>query len=175
MDVRRDPSPDPAQEFYRFHAERWLEHLLVRDPTRIDPALETAWVYPQVPAFVGTERGVIDILACRRDGRLAVIELKLDEDINLPFQTLDYWLRVKWLQERHQFQEFGYFPNVALAEAPPVLYLVSPEFRFHSTIDALLRYFSPSIEVLRVGINNAWRRGVRVLYRRERRAKPFNG
>jgi len=33
--------------------------------------------------------------------------LKVQEDINLPLQGLDYWLRVKWLQERGQFQPFG--------------------------------------------------------------------
>jgi len=34
---------------------------------------------------------MIDVLTLTRDGRLAVVELKADEDIHLPLQGLDYW------------------------------------------------------------------------------------
>jgi hypothetical protein len=163
--VRRADSPDPQHEFYRLQSERWLESLLFQDITRLDPALAPAHVYPQVPAFSGKDRGVIDLLAVTRRGRLAVVELKVQEEINLPLQGLDYWLRVHWLQARHQFQEFGYFPNSELAAAPPLLYLVSPAFRFHSTTEKLLNYFDPRIEVIRIGINEPWRREVKVLFR----------
>ena len=135
----------------------------------MDPAFSPAYVYPQVPAFAGSDRGVIDILLATRSGQLAVLELKVQEEINLPLQGLDYWLRVKWLQDRKQFKDFGYFPGVELAQTPPLLYLVCPGFRFHSTTDRLLRYLKPSINVTRVGINESWRQGVQVLFRRERR------
>lgn len=164
--MRRADSPDTRHDVYRLQAERWLESLLVRDISKVDPALSPDFVYPQVPAFSGQDRGVIDILAVTRHGRLAVVELKLDEDLNLPLQGLDYWLRVKWLHERGQFQEFGYFPGIELAPDPPLLYLVSPAFRFHSTSDRLIRYLAPSIEVIKVGINQRWRGGVEVLFRR---------
>ena len=166
LSARRARSPDPSSVYYRLQSERWLESLIVRDATRIDPALAPACVYPQVPAFSGTSRGIIDILLTTRRGRLAVMELKIEEEINLPFQALDYWLRVKWLQERNQFREFGYFPGVELAPALPLLYLVSPAFRYHSTTNRLLHYFHPSISVTQVGINNSWREGLRVLFRR---------
>ena len=166
IQTRRPDSPDPSHDFYRFQAERWLESLLVHDITKVDPLLLPDCVYPQVPAFTGQDRGIIDILAVTRRGRLAVIELKLDEDINLPVQGLDYWLRVKWLHERAQFQEFGYFRGVSLAKEPPLLYLVSPAFRFHSTTDRIIRYLAPSIEIIKVGVNQQWRRGVEVLFRR---------
>ena len=171
--VRRARSDDPSDELYRLQGERWLESLLVRDITRIDPALAPECVYPQVPAFAGFDRGVIDILSVARDpqygNRLAVIELKVQEEINLPLQGLDYWLRVKWLLERRQFQEFGYFPGVELSPAPPLLYLVSPAFRFHSTTGQLIRYLDPAIDVVQVGINQQWRSGVKVLFRRAAR------
>jgi hypothetical protein len=157
---------NPNHDFYRLQGERWLESLLVRDVTRIDPALSPERVYPQVPAFSGSDRGVIDILSVTRQGRLAVIELKLHEEINLPLQGLDYWLRVRWLQERGQFPAFGYFPGLDLDPAPPLLYLASPGFRFHSTSDRIVRYFDPSIEVFKIGLNDAWRAGVQVLFRR---------
>ncbi|MGE5326985.1 MAG: hypothetical protein ACM3NO_08090 [Deltaproteobacteria bacterium] len=168
LEIRHAKGRDRTHDFYRLQSERWLESLLLRDVTKLDPALVPGAVYPQVPAFVGSDRGVIDILAATREGRLAVIELKLDEHINLPMQGLDYWLRVKWLAERGQFQETGYFPGFELAARPPRLYLVAPAFRFHSTTDELLRYFDPSIEVIKVGLNAQWREQIQVLFRRER-------
>jgi hypothetical protein len=166
--IRRADSPEPQSEFYRLQSERWLESLLFQDISRLDPALSPAHVYPQVPAFSGTDRGVIDLLTVTRRGRLAVVELKVQEEINLPLQGLDYWLRVNWLQQRKQFQEFGYFPDCGLSAQAPVLYLVSPAFRFHSTTEKLLRYFDPRIEIVLVGINDTWRREIKVLFRHER-------
>jgi hypothetical protein len=165
--VRRAGSPDPRQEFYRLQSERWLESLLLKDVTRLDPALSPEPVYPQVPAFSGTDRGVIDILAKTKTGRLAVVELKVQEQINLPLQGLDYWLRVKWLQDRNQFQEFGYFQGCSLSAEAPLLYLVSPAFRFHSSIARILRYLGRRVEVIMVGLNDSWRKEVKVLFRRE--------
>ena len=164
--IRAARSAEPNHPYYRLQAERWLESLLIQDLTRIDPELSSDFVYPQVPAFSGSERGVIDILTATRTGRLAVLELKLDEQINLPMQGLDYWLRVKWLADRKQFGEYGYFPGVELAPAPPRLYLVSPGFRFHSSTDQVIRYFDPAIEVIKVGLNQTWRKGIQVLFRR---------
>jgi hypothetical protein len=37
---------------------------------------------------------MIDVLSVTREGRLAVVELKADEDIDLPMRALDYWSRV---------------------------------------------------------------------------------
>ena len=165
IQIRRADSPDKAHEFYRLQSERWLESLLVQDITRVDPALRQEFVHPQVPAFTGQDRGIIDILSVTTRGRLAVIELKLDEDINLPFQGLDYWLRVRWLQERGEFQKSGYFQGIELSPEPPLLYLVSPAFRFHSTSDRLIRYLAPSIEVVKVGVNQQWRGNIKVLFR----------
>jgi hypothetical protein len=163
--IRCADSPDPQHEFYRLQSERWLESLFLQDITRLDPGLSPEHVYPQVPAFSGTDRGIIDLLATTRRGRLAVVELKVHEEINLPFQGLDYWLRVNWLQKRNQFREFGYFPGREISSAAPLLYLVSPAFRFHSTTEKILRYFDPKIEVILVGINDSWRKAIKVLFR----------
>jgi hypothetical protein len=160
---RKGESADPA---YAQHPERWLESLLVRDITKIDPALRPRPFYQQVPAFTGADRGIVDILGVTAAGRLAVIELKLDEQINLPMQGLDYWLRVKWLNERGQFGMHGYFPGIELSRQPPLLYLVSPAFRFHASNQPVLRFFDSSIEVIVAGINQPWREGVKVLFRR---------
>lgn len=169
LELRAARSRNRSHEFYRLQSERWLESLLLRDITRIDPELMPDFVYPQVPAFSAADRGVIDILSVTRRGQLAVIELKLEEEINLPIQGLDYWLRVKWLADREQFQERGYFHGVELSKAPPLLYLVCPAFRFHSTTGRVIRYFDPSIEIIQVGVNDQWREGIQVLFRRAAR------
>jgi hypothetical protein len=163
--IRRAGSADPQHDFYRLQSERWLESVLLKDITRLDPALSPTHVYQQVPAFKGTDRGVIDLLAVTGSGRLAVVELKVHEEINLPVQGLDYWLRVKWLQDRNQLQEFGYFPGHALSRDAPLLYLVSPAFRFHSTTEKILRYFGNEIVFTLVGINDSWRKELKVLFR----------
>lgn len=167
LELRTGHSQDPSHEFYRLQSERWLESLLLCDLTKIDSALLPDHAYPQVPAFSGPDRGVIDILSVTRAGRLAVIELKLHEEINLPLQGLDYWLRVKWLNERGQFQEFGYFPGVELSKAPPLLYFICPALRFHSTYSRTVRYLDSAVEIVQVGLNDQWREGVKVLFRRQ--------
>jgi hypothetical protein len=171
LSVRRTASPDSASDLFRLQSERWLEGMVVRDVTKLDPALSPTCIYPQVPAFSGMDRGIIDILLATRGGRLAVLELKVQEDINLPLQGLDYWLRVKWLQERGQFQKFGYFPGIELADSAPLLYLVCPAFRFHSTTGRMLRYLDPAIRTVQVGINDGWRGDIEVLFRRENEVK----
>jgi len=167
LSLRCAASPDPAGSLYRLQSERWLESMVVRDITKLDPALLPDYIYPQVPAFSGMDRGVIDVLVATRSGRLAVLELKVQEDINLPLQGLDYWLRVKWLHERGQLQKFGYFQGIELADAPPLLYLVCPAFRFHSTTGRMLRYLDPAVRILQVGINDGWREEIKILFRRE--------
>ena len=54
---------------------------------------------------------MLDLLAVDHRGRLAVIELKASEDVHLPLQALDYWMRVQWHVERREFQANGYFPG----------------------------------------------------------------
>ena len=49
------------------------------------------------------DRGMLDLLGVTDDGRLAVIELKADEDLHLALQGLDYWVRVRW----HHLQNSG--------------------------------------------------------------------
>ena len=101
-----------------------------------------------------------------RDGRLAVIELKASEDIHVIAQAIDYWLRVRWHQEQDDFHRYGYFPDVVLQPLPPLLFLVAPGFQFHPTGDVLLGYLTPEIEIMRVGLADNWRRGLRVIFRK---------
>jgi hypothetical protein len=109
---------------------------------------------------------MIDILTRTRDSRLAVLELKADEDIHLPLQGLDYWARVLWHHQRSEFQQYGYFPGVELSPRPPFLFLVAPSLRIHPAVDAVLGYFSPEIEWTLVGVDERWRERVKVIFRK---------
>jgi len=139
---------------------------VLEDLAAIDSTLEGSLAYSQVPAFSASDRAMIDVLTCTREGRLAVIELKADEDIHLPMQGLDYWTRVAWHHARGEFREYGYFPQCALAPQPPLLILVAPALHIHPATDTLLRYLSPEVEWTLAGIDERWREGVRVVFRK---------
>ena len=166
LETFRHPlAADTAHPLYRIQAERWLEAMVQADPARIDPRLDPRFLYAQVPAFAGGDRGVLDLLGVTRDARLAVMELKAGEDIDLALQAVDYWLRVRWHHAQEDFQRYGYFAGLELQKKPPLLFLVAPGFRFHPATEVILRYVSHEVEVLRVGLNESWRRGLRVLFR----------
>ncbi len=161
----RHPAADRAHPLYRQYPEAWLESMVRARIEEIDARLRLEPVYGQVPAFAGGDRGVLDLLAVDRAGRLAVIELKASEDVHLPLQALDYWVRVKWHLDRGEFPRHGYFPGVELSEQAPRLLLVSPGLEFHPTTETILAFFAPSIEVERVGLALEWRKGLRVVFR----------
>jgi hypothetical protein len=98
-----------------------------------------------------------------------VVELKADEDIHLPLQGLDYWSRVAWHQARGEFQRFGYFPGRELSSEEPLLFLVSPALRVHPATDTLLHYISPAVQWTLVGIDERWRKEVKVVFRKRAR------
>jgi hypothetical protein len=162
---RQAEAADRRHPLYRAQPERWLESLLWSDPTRVDPLLLPEHVHAQVAVFSAGDRGVIDLLGARRDGRLVVIELKADEDLQLPIQAVDYWLRVRRHLEQDDFRRYGYFSGVELVRQPPVLYLVAPGLRFHPTTGTLLSYLDPEIPIHRIGVNEDWRAGLRVVER----------
>jgi hypothetical protein len=166
LETRRHPlASDTKHRLYRAQPERWLETSVAADPSRIDARLDSRHIYTQLPAFSSGDRGMIDLLGTTRDGRLAVIELKASEDIQLVMQAVDYWLRVRWHHDRNDFQRYGYFPEVPLRPKAPLLLLVAPGFRFHPANDIVIRYLSPDIEVVRIALAENWRRGIRVMFR----------
>jgi hypothetical protein len=114
----------------------------------------------------GSEHGILDLLTVTRSGRLAIIELKASEHIHLPLQAADYWLRVRKHLENVDIARYGYFPGIELQQVPPFVYLVAPALRFHPSTDNLLKYLSPELEVVCVGLAESWRRGLRVVMRK---------
>lgn len=166
LDLHRNPlAHERNHPFYRAAPERWIETVIQREPAQLDAQLDSRFFYSQVPAFAAADRGVIDLLGVTLHRRLVVIELKASEDIHLPLQAVDYWLRVRHHLERGDFQRYGYFPGVELDPRPPLVWLVAPALRFHPATDTLLKYLSPEIQITRIGLNEEWRRGIRVVYR----------
>ncbi len=166
---RQNGTPRPGDVLWRLAPERWLESLIIRDVSAIDHRLDSHWVYSQVPAFTASDRAMIDVLTATAEGRLAVLELKADEDLHLPMQGLDYWSRVSWHHARQEFPRFGYFGGMPLSEKSPLLYLVAPALRIHPTTDKLLRYFSPEIDWQLVAVNEDWREEIKVVFRKHAR------
>jgi len=172
--ARRSESGDKRDVLYRMQPERWLESELRRDVSLIDAHLDAAHVYTQVPAFAASDRVMLDVLSVDKGGRLAVIELKADEDLHLALQGLDYWVRVRWHHQQNpdagsglgEFERHGYFGGVRLAEGDPRLYLVAPALRVHPATDVVLRYLSPRVEWVLVAIDERWRRQIKVVWRK---------
>jgi hypothetical protein len=54
---------------------------------------------------------------------------------------------------------------VQIDTRPPLVWLVAPALRFHSATEILLKYLSPEIQITRVGLNENWRRGIKVMLR----------
>lgn len=150
---------------YRAAPERWLETIIREDPTKVDAQLDPAHLYSQVPALAAGDRGVLDLLGITRRGRLVIMELKASEDIQMPVQAVDYWLRVRRHQREGEFQHCGYFCGIEIDPQPPLVWLVAPGLRFHPATDVLLKYISPDIHVTRIGLNENWRQGPKVIFR----------
>jgi hypothetical protein len=150
---------------YRAQPERWLESMVAADPGRVEARLDPRFIYAQVPALSVSDRGVMDLVGITRDGRLTVLELKAQEDIHMPLQAVDYWLRVRWHQAQEDFSRYGYFPGVTIDPRPPRLLLIAPSLRFHPATDVILRCLNPQIEIERIGLSENWRRGIKVVLR----------
>jgi hypothetical protein len=155
-------------------SNRWSSPTSASSTSACNQSKDVRELYSQVPAFSASDRAMLDVLTTTRDGRLAVVELKADEDIHLPLQGLDYWSRVAVAPRRGEFPRFGYFPNRELSPQKPLLYLVAPALHVHPATDVLLRYLAPEIEWEFVGIDEHWREGVKVVFRKRPEAKRGN-
>ena len=172
LDTRLDPGggraarrPSPGQPEAQFEAR------IRSNIEALDATLHTQPVYGQVAQFAGGDRGIIDLLAAGRDARLAVIELKVHQDIHLPLQALDYWMRVQWHLARGEFAGRGYFTGIPLPlDAVPRLLLVAPALEFHPSNETVLAYFSPHVPVERIGVGIQWRQELKVMFRAPREA-----
>jgi hypothetical protein len=164
---------------FRLQPEHWLEARLRGEIAELLPGLRGDMLYSQVPALSTGDRGLLDLLTLDRSGRLAVIELKANEDLHLPLQALDYWIRVRALNDDRQptagneggrllstFERQGYFTGVEVSTLPPRLLLAAPALRIHPANEPVLRYFSPQVEWELIALTEHWRRELKVVFRK---------
>jgi hypothetical protein len=163
---------DRANPLYLRKPELWLEAQVRRALREVDASLDDKPVYRQAPALTCGDRSVLDLLAADYAGRLAVVELKASEDIHLPLQALDYWVRVHWHAARDDFRSSGYFRGKSIRTQSPRLLLVAPALHFHPTTESLIDHFSPEVEVDTIGLATNWRDQVKVMFRRHRAVRP---
>lgn len=161
-DERRTGSRHPLS---RVHEEAWLESNLIAQIRDVLPVRQN-YLYPQVPSFAGEDRKIIDILTVLDSGRLAVIEIKASADPDLPFQALDYWLAVERHRKAGDFKANGYFEGVHVRDEPAVLVIVAPLLQFHRTLSRLTALFPPDVPLLEIGVNQGWKKEIKVLRRR---------
>jgi hypothetical protein len=166
---RNASARDRRHWLYRAAGEAWLESILRRDISKLDPGLIVAPLHAQFRTSHGGPTGArpIDLLALRHDGRLAVIELKVNEDREHVFQGIDYWRRVEAHRRRGHISSAKLFGEREISDESPLVYLVAPTLRFHSSFATLAKTITPDVEIYRFDINEDWRAGVRVV-RRER-------
>ncbi len=181
--ARRQPSGSPKDLLFRMAPEAWLESALRRNIGPLTDGqgslaqFDPAHVYAQVPAFQAGDRGMLDLLTVTADGRLAVLELKANEDMHFALQGLDYWMRVRWHHTQTvdaatglgTFQRHGYFSGMRLSAEPPRLYLVAPSLRIHPATEVVLRYLKPEVEWTLLGLHEHWRRTMKVITRKRSR------
>ena len=168
----RYPEGSARDPLFRLQPEAWLESTLGGDLTQIDDRLGGHAIYHQVPAFAAADRAMLDLLTVTGSGRLAILELKADEDLHFPLQGLDYWIRVHWLQQQRnssgkgELEQNGYFPGVLLQPHAPLLYYIVPALRVHPSMDTVLQHLSPAIPWTLVALNEGWRTERKVIFRK---------
>lgn len=166
-----------ADPLYRLQPERWMETELRRRIVELLPELRPELVYEQVPAMATGDRGLFDLLGVDRNGRLAVIELKAEESMQLPLQALDYWIRVRELaterraqagaeQRSNAFARAGYFPEIELADEAPRLILIAPALRIHPANEIVLGFLSSEIDWELIALSEYWREELKAVFRK---------
>ena len=172
----RHPDGDRKDPLFRIQPERWLESRLRHALPKLLPGLRGELIYSQVPALSSSDRGMLDILTIDRNGRLVVMELKANEDLHLPMQALDYWIRVRTLNADRAigangsplsaFERHGYFDGAPVSPLSPRLLLAAPALRIHPANEPVLRYLSPEIEWELIALNEHWRQEPSIIFRK---------
>ena len=178
----RRPDGIHTDPLFRMQPERWLESRLRAELPELLPGLRGDLLFSQVPAISVGDRGMLDLLTLDRASRLTVIELKADEDLHLPLQALDYWIRVRALNADRQpisaggraisaFERQGYFAGTEVSALEPRLLLAAPALRIHPANEPVLRYLSPAVEWELLALGEHWRRELQVVFRRRNTAR----
>ncbi len=150
---------------YKSAPEAWLEVLLRKDVSRLDPNLILAPLHAQLR--LTSPPNSLDLLALRTDGQLVIIELKVSSDREFVFQAIDYWRQVELQRRAGNFEKTKLFGDLPILDKPPLVYLVAPMLAFHRDFKFLVSCVSPEIEIWRYDLNENWREGIKVSRRQK--------
>jgi hypothetical protein len=164
-EFRHASAADRNNPLYLNEPERWLESQVRSQLQDIDANLLPDTVFGQALGSLHGERSALDLLAIDRDGNLSILELKATEDIHLPLQAFDCWLRICHHLAAGDFSSSGYFPGRELSRNAPKVFLVSPSLHFHPMTEAVLHFLPPQCEMIRIGLNGKWRERIDVALR----------
>ena len=156
---RRFDSANKRHDFFRLAPEAWLEAILRRSINLLDGNLILSPIHNQFRAA----NDKIDLLALRTDGRLIIIELKVEPDREMIFQAIDYWRKIELQRRSGNLQRANIFGDLEIADAPTVVYLVAPTLSFHRDFAFLSKTVSPQIEIYRFDLNENWRENLKVM------------
>ena len=115
---------------------------------------------------------MLDLLTVTRAGRLAILELKADEDLHFPaagLGLLDSRALAAPAAQRQRRGRAGtqrIFPGIPLLPQSPLLYYVVPALRVHPSMETVLQHFSPAIAWTLIAFNEAWRTEPKVIFRK---------
>jgi len=156
---RRFDSANKRHDFSRLAPEAWLEAILRRNIKLLDGNLILSPIYNQFRAA----NDKIDLLALRTDGRLVVIELKVEPDREMIFQAADYWRKIELQRRSRNLRRAKIFGDLEIADVPTLVYLVAPTLSFHRDFTFLSKTVSPQIEIYRFDLNENWRENLKVM------------
>ncbi|HUB19558.1 MAG TPA: hypothetical protein VL990_13040 [Acidobacteriaceae bacterium] len=183
----RNANGAAGDPLYRLQPERWLESVLRRDLSLLSPDLGAGPVYSQMfaacpersastrgvegPAFSISSRTLLDLVTVNRHGRLVILELKADDDLHLPLQALDYWIRIRALHRAGEIARRGYFPGVECLptgspDTDPLLCCVAPALHIHPANETIFRALSPAVPWEFIALDEHWRTECRVVLRK---------
>ena len=112
-----------------------------------------------------TAREKIDLLALRKDGRLIIIELKINPDQDMVLQAVDYWRRVELQRRSGLLNRADLFEGRKIADRPTMIYLVAPVLGFHSKTREIAGMVARSIDIVRFDLAENWREEIKVIRR----------
>ncbi len=156
---RQFDSPNKRHDFYHLASEAWLEAILRRDINLLDRNLVLSPIHQQFR----TGGDKIDLLALRKDGRLIVIEIKTQPDVQMIFQAADYWRKIELQRRKGNLQKANIFGELEIADQPALVFLVAPTLSFHYQLDFLANTIAPEIEFYRFDLNENWREHLKVM------------
>ncbi|HEX4039791.1 MAG TPA: hypothetical protein VHX37_17170 [Acidobacteriaceae bacterium] len=175
----RHPEASAKDPLFRRQPERWLESVLRRDLSVLGSEFTSQTVYSQLFSLTSSSRSLLDLLTVTRQGRLAILEIKADDDLHLPLQALDYWSRIRSLHRSGEIARRGYFPDwqkagLSLSPDDPLLCLVAPSLHIHPANETVLRHLAPSVPWQINALDEHWRQNCRVVLRKRAEGSSAN-